>query len=101
MDKITFETGHALSLHLGATAFILTSLHGVLLCVVFYKSYLKANASPEFSGFLLIATLVMSASWLAYLWPLDDLFIRIALILEMTISLALLMPLVYSRIHNT
>ena len=72
------------SIFIGAIAFVATAIHVALCFPVFFKMITsKGQFSSAWLALLFLVAFVMYAAWLIYLWPLNDLFVRIGNVLQL------------------
>jgi hypothetical protein len=85
---------------MGGLAFILTGLYVALMFPVFYRVLNQRDTSSRLYGLTFFIATVKYASWLVYLWPIEDLFLLIAIMLEMINTFIFLLLAVWIRTRN-
>lgn len=81
----------------GPVAFVLTAAN-LVLGLQFYFRIIILGAQPQrqLLVFFIITSLVSYTAWFVHLWPSSDLYVRIALILEVIGGIVLLMQVIYT-----
>ncbi len=81
---------------MGAVAFVTTAAYSALALPLLMKVIAKTTARCLLIMYFLCG-IVMCVAWLIYLWPLENLFVRISIGLQLLANVVLLLQVILLR----
>lgn len=95
-------TSAQISAMAGPVAFVLTAANLVLGLQFYFRIIVLGNTpGKNLLAFFIGTTAIAYSAWLIHLWPLENMYVRIALGLELIGAVVLLLQVIYIACTNT